>query len=78
MGITIGMESILTAKKGIFLVTTGEWKQTVVRVALFGEATTEFPVTVLANRIPEFLLCCDTETADHVISRGSDAGYLAY
>lgn len=26
MGITIGMKSILTAKRGIFLVTTGAWK----------------------------------------------------
>lgn len=78
MGITIGMKSILTARKGIFLVTTGEWKQTVVRVALFSEPTTEFPVTILADRLPELLLCCDTKTADHVISHGEDTGYLSY
>lgn len=78
MGITIGMKSILTAKKGIFLVTTGAWKQTVVRVALFSEPTLEFPITLLTNHIPDMLLCCDTKTADHVLSHSEDIGYLGY
>lgn len=78
MGITIGMKSILTAQKGIFVVTTGAWKQTVIRVALFSEPTTEYPVTLLANKLPEMLLCCDVGTADHVLCHTNDAGYLSY
>lgn len=76
MGITTGMKSILTAKRGIFLVTTGDWKQTVIRVALFSPETTEFPITILTNRLPELTIYCDTYTADHVISHNNDAGYL--
>lgn len=75
-GITVGMKSILTAKKGIFLVTTGAWKQTVIRVALFSEPTVEFPVTLAANWLPEMTLYCDENTADHVMSHNADAGYL--
>lgn len=75
-GVTIGMKSILTAKKAICIVTTGEWKQTVIRVAMFSEATTEYPVTLLANRLPHCLLCCDDKTADHVISHMDDRAGL--
>ena len=76
MGITIGMKSILTAKRGIFLVTTGAWKQTVIRVALFSEPTTEYPVTLLTNCLPQMTICCDTLSADHALCHRSDAGYL--
>ena len=34
-GITISMKSMLTAKRAIFIVMTGSWKETVVRVAMF-------------------------------------------
>lgn len=78
MGITIGMKSILTAKRGIFLVTTGEWKQTVIRVALFSEPTTEYPVTLLTNRLPQMTICCDTRSADHALCHRNDAGYLEW
>ena len=51
------------------MVTTGAWKQTVVRVALFSEPTTEYPVTLFPRYVPECVLYCDRGTADHVISR---------
>lgn len=76
MGITVGMKSILTAKKAIFLVTTGEWKQTIIRIALFSEPTTEFPVTILTSGIPEMTIFTDTKTADHVLIHTNDNGYL--
>lgn len=68
-GITIGMKSMLTARRAIFIVMTGSWKQTVVRVAMFSEPTTEYPVTLFPASVPQCILCCDTRTADHVISR---------
>ena len=68
-GITIGMKSMLTAKRAIFIVMTGSWKETVVRVALFSEPTTEYPITLFPASVPQCIMCCDTKTADHVISR---------
>ena len=68
-GITIGMKSMLTAKRAIFIVMTGSWKETVVRVAMFSEPTVEYPVTLFPAYVPECIMCCDRKTADHVISR---------
>ena len=68
-GITIGMKSMLTAKRAIFIVMTGSWKETVVRVAMFSEPTVEYPVTLFPAYVPECIMCCDRKTADHVVSR---------
>lgn len=68
MMITIGFKSMLKAKKAIFIVTTGAWKQTVVRVALFAEPTLEYPVTFFPKYVPECYLLCDRHTADHAIA----------
>ena len=68
-GITIGMKSMLTAKRAIFIVMTGSWKETVVRVAMFSEPTVEYPVTLFPKYVPQCIMCCDRKTADHVISR---------
>ncbi len=65
---TIGMKSMLTAKRAVFVVTTGTWKQTIVRVALFSDPTTEYPVTLFPAYVPNCLLYCDPDTANHVIS----------
>ncbi len=66
---TIGMKSMLTAKRAIFVVTTGAWKQTVIRVALFSPPTTEYPVTLFPAYVPECVLYCDPASGDHVLSR---------
>ena len=65
---TIGMKSMLTAKRAIFNVTTGAWKQTVIRVALFSQPTTQYPVTLFPAYVPECILYCDPASADHVLS----------
>ncbi len=64
---TIGMKSMLTAKRAIFNVTTGSWKQTVIRVALFSEPTVEYPVTLFPAYVPKCILYCDPISADHVL-----------
>ena len=65
MAITLGFCSILKARRIVFMITTGSWKQTVIRVLLFGQPTLEYPATLLVDRIPEKILCCDEATASH-------------
>ena len=66
--VTIGFKIILSAKRAVYMIATGAWKQTVVRVALFSEPTLEYPVTLLPKYIPEVILACNIETADHPMS----------
>lgn len=68
--LTIGFGIICSAKRFVGMVTTGKWKQTVVRVTLFSEPTLEYPVTIIPKYVPEVLLCCDKVTADHPLSHG--------
>lgn len=68
MMVTIGMKSMLQAKRAVFMITTGSWKQTVIRVCLFSEPTVEYPVTLFPAYVPECIICCDRKTADHTIS----------
>lgn len=65
MAVTLGFHAILSAKRAVFIITTGAWKQTVIRVLLFAEPTLEYPATLLTDRIPECILCCDQFTATH-------------
>ena len=73
MAITVGFKSILTASRIVFMITTGSWKNTVIRVILFAKPTLEYPVTLLTDRIPEKILCCDEATVTHPME--SDPGY---
>ena len=66
--ITIGFSIICSAKRAVYMIATGAWKQTTVRVALFSEPTLEYPVTILPKYIPDITLCCDENTADHPMS----------
>jgi len=66
--ITVGFHIILSAKRAIYMIATGSWKQTAVRVALFSEPTLEYPVTLLPKYIPDVTLFCNEETADHPMS----------
>jgi glucosamine-6-phosphate deaminase len=50
--VTIGFKIICSAKRAVYMIATGTWKQTVVRVALFSEPTREYPVTLLPRYIP--------------------------
>jgi glucosamine-6-phosphate deaminase len=46
MSVTLGMKEILGAKKIRLFSDTGPWKQTALRVALFSDPTSEYPITV--------------------------------
>ena len=67
MSVTLGMSECLSAKKIRLFSDTGSWKQTALRVALFGTITSEYPITLLQEH-PDPLLTATIETATHPIS----------
>ena len=64
MSVTLGMREILSARKIRLYSDTGAWKQTALRVALFGPETTEYPITLLQHH-EDVLLTATIETAQH-------------
>ena len=71
MSITLGVRECMSAKKVRVYSDTGAWKQTALRVALFAEPTTEYPMT-LFQRHPDALITATQETARHPISENPD------
>lgn len=67
MSVTLGMREILAARRVRLFSDTGAWKQTALRVALFGDPTPEYPVTLLQEH-PDALLTATKATAEHAIS----------
>jgi glucosamine-6-phosphate deaminase len=67
MSITLGMKECLSAKKIRLFSDTGAWKQTALRVALFGPVTAEYPITLLQEH-PDALITATIDTARHPIS----------
>jgi glucosamine-6-phosphate deaminase len=67
MSVTLGMKECLSGKKIRLFSDTGAWKQTALRVALFGPITTEYPITLLQEH-PDALLTATIETATHPLS----------
>ena len=67
MSVTLGVKECLSAKKVRLFSDTGAWKQTALRVALFGPITTEYPISLLQNH-PDALITATIETASHPIS----------
>lgn len=67
MSVTLGVKECLSAKKVRLFSDTGAWKQTALRVALFGHLTTEYPITLLQEH-PDALITATVETATHPIS----------
>ncbi|MBT4498667.1 MAG: hypothetical protein HOC74_13150 [Gemmatimonadetes bacterium] len=67
MSVTLGVKECLSAKKVRLFSDTGSWKQTALRVALFGPVTPEYPITLLQEH-PDALLTATVETATHPIS----------
>ena len=63
LGITIGMKDMLSAKRIRLLSITGSWKRTVLRIALFGPQTIEYPVTFV-QRHPDSMLIVDRDTIE--------------
>lgn len=62
MAITMGMKDLLSARRIRLLSDTGAWKQTVIRVLLFGPTTIEYPVTFVHGH-PDVKLVVDQLTA---------------
>ncbi len=67
MSVTLGVSECLLSKKVRLFSDTGAWKQTALRVALFGPVTAEYPFTLLQEH-PDALLTATVETARHPIS----------
>lgn len=67
MSVTLGMKECLSAKKVRLFSDTGAWKQTALRVALFGPLTAEYPMTLLQEH-SDALITATVATATHPIS----------
>jgi glucosamine-6-phosphate deaminase len=67
MSVTLGVKECLSGRKVRLFSDTGAWKQTALRVALFGPVTPEYPMTLLQDH-PDALLTATVETARHPIS----------
>ena len=67
MSVTLGMKQILASKKIRVFSDTGAWKQTALRVALFGPVCVEYPMTLLQEH-PDVLITATQATAVHPIS----------
>ena len=67
MSVTLGMKECLSAGKVRLFSDTGAWKQTALRVALFGPVTAEYPITLLQEH-PDALLTATLDTARHPIA----------
>lgn len=67
MSVTLGVRECLSAKKVRLFSDTGAWKQTALRVALFGPLTGEYPITLLQEH-SDALLTATVSTASHPVS----------
>lgn len=67
MSVTLGIRECLSAKKVRLFSDTGSWKQTALRVALFGPITAEYPITLLQEH-SDAILTATVDTAKHPIS----------
>jgi len=67
MSVTLGIKECLSAKKVRLFSDTGAWKQTALRVALFGPVTAEYPLTLLQEH-PDAILTATIDTARHPVS----------
>jgi glucosamine-6-phosphate deaminase len=62
MGITLGMRELLGARRIRLYTDGGAWKQTILRILLFAEPTTDYPVT-LVNGHPDVHVVVDAASA---------------
>jgi glucosamine-6-phosphate deaminase len=67
MSVTLGLKECLSAKRVRLFSDTGAWKQTALRVALFGPVTPEYPITFCQEH-PDTLITATIETATHPVS----------
>ena len=71
MSVTLGVKECLSARKVRLFSDTGAWKQTALRVALFGPLTPEYPITLCQDH-PDAQLTATVATASHPISENPD------
>jgi glucosamine-6-phosphate deaminase len=71
MSVTLGVKECLSASKVRLFSDTGAWKQTALRVALFGPLTPEYPIT-LCQEHPDALITATVATASHPVSENPD------
>jgi glucosamine-6-phosphate deaminase len=71
MSVTLGVKECLSAGKIRLFSDTGAWKQTALRVALFGPLTPEYPIT-LCQEHPDALITATVLTASHPISENPE------
>jgi glucosamine-6-phosphate deaminase len=62
MAITLGMRELLGARRVRLYTDGGAWKQTILRILLFAEPTTDYPVT-LVNGHPDVHVVVDATSA---------------
>jgi len=67
MSVTLGVSECLSARRVRVFSDTGSWKQTALRVALFGPRTPENPLTLLQEH-SDALITATIETARHPVS----------
>jgi glucosamine-6-phosphate deaminase len=67
MSVTLGVKECLSARTIRVFSDTGAWKQTALRVALFGPVTPEYPLTLLQEH-RDALITATLDTARHPIS----------
>jgi glucosamine-6-phosphate deaminase len=71
MSVTLGIKECLSAKKVRIFTDTEAWKQTALRVALFGPLTTEYPITLLQEH-PDALITATETTTHHPFGEHSE------
>lgn len=71
MSVTLGVKECLSAKKVRLFSDTGAWKQTALRVALFGPLTEEYPIT-LCQEHPNAIITATESTASHPVSENPE------
>jgi len=71
MSVTLGVKECLSAKKVRLFSDTGAWKQTALRVALFGPLTSEYPIT-LCQEHTDAIITATAATATHPVSENHD------
>jgi glucosamine-6-phosphate deaminase len=62
MAITLGMRELLGARRVRLYTDGGSWKQTILRILLFAEPTTDYPVTLVHGH-PDVHIVVDAESA---------------
>lgn len=66
MGITIGFKEMMKAERAVLLSTSGAWKHTIMRIALFSKPTIDFPGTILQLMNTRPLIITDKNTIQSV------------